>query len=132
MTFSPSKRSLTRRTPCVEGCCGPIFRMISSAPRTVVSACVANGMRWSAIVLLSAFNAQVFTHPGGILRQNVIILAKRVSLPFIGHQDALQFGMPLEYHAEHVVNFALFPVRRGPHPLHAGHALLGGCLDLQA
>src|ERR1700733_2212288 len=35
-TRSPSNFNFTRNTPCVEGCCGPIFKMISSAPSTVV------------------------------------------------------------------------------------------------
>jgi hypothetical protein len=35
-TRSPSSFNFTRSTPCVEGCCGPIFKMISSAPSTVV------------------------------------------------------------------------------------------------
>src|SRR5580658_2572996 len=35
-TRSPSNFNFTRNTPCVEGCCGPMFKMISSAPSTVV------------------------------------------------------------------------------------------------
>ena len=33
-TFSPSTHSTMRKTPCVEGCCGPMFSSISmgSAP----------------------------------------------------------------------------------------------------
>src|ERR1700687_6237258 len=35
-TFSPSSSSTTRRTPCVEGCCGPMLRTMDSAcPATV-------------------------------------------------------------------------------------------------
>src|SRR5436190_467377 len=30
MTFSPWSFSTSRRTPCVEGCCGPMLRMSSS------------------------------------------------------------------------------------------------------
>src|SRR5260221_12863911 len=29
-TVSPSSTSTRRNTPCVDGCCGPIFRIISS------------------------------------------------------------------------------------------------------
>src|SRR4051812_12143944 len=33
-TTSPSVRSSMRSTPCVEGCCGPMFKIISSASRS--------------------------------------------------------------------------------------------------
>ncbi len=41
-------------------------------------------------------------------------------------------GWPFKNHAEHVVHFALHPVRRGPDALHAGHALVRAGMHLQA
>src|SRR5438270_1181440 len=40
MIRSPSSSRTTRRTPCVDGCCGPMLRIISSAwigPSTTTS-----------------------------------------------------------------------------------------------
>src|SRR5260370_12287706 len=45
ITRSPASFSLTRNTPCVDGCCGPIFRMSSSAPSSVVRSFVASVLR---------------------------------------------------------------------------------------
>src|SRR5216683_1391834 len=41
MTFSPSSLRITRSTPCVEGCCGPMLSTSSVESRKVVS-----GMEW--------------------------------------------------------------------------------------
>src|SRR5579864_6122420 len=37
MTFSPSSRRITRSTPCVAGCCGPMLMTSSLASRNVLS-----------------------------------------------------------------------------------------------
>src|SRR5579871_749032 len=36
-TFSPSSRKITRNTPCVAGCCGPMLMTSSFASRKVLS-----------------------------------------------------------------------------------------------
>src|ERR1700731_266040 len=105
-TRSPSSFSFTRSTPWVDGCCGPMLRMISSAPNTVVQTSELPFLRASVIFwrpLLPALDSQVFTHPGGVLLQNVIILAQRMPFPFIRQQNALQIWMAFEDDAEHVV-----------------------------
>src|SRR5579862_7864550 len=76
-TFSPSSFRITRSTPCVEGCCGPMLRTSSVESRKVVS-----GIR----ELLAAFDAQVLLYPFVILPQNRIILAQRISLPLLRQQ----------------------------------------------
>src|SRR5580704_5158899 len=116
-TRSPSSFSFTRSTPWVDGCWGPILRMISSAPSTVVQTSELPFLRTSVMFwwpLLAALDAQVFTHPGGVLLQNVVILAQRMSFPFIRKQNALQSRMAFEDDAEHVVAFALEPISCGP------------------
>ena len=45
---------------------------------------------------------------------NGIILAERMSFPFVRHQDAAQVGMALEANAEQIETLALVPVGRGP------------------
>src|SRR5580658_8991107 len=99
--FSPSSLRITRSTPCVEGCCGPILRTNS-----VESKNVASGIPCS----LAAFDLQVFPHPGLVLLNYRIVLSQRVSLPLFGEEDAPHVGMAGELDAEHVENFALQPV----------------------
>src|SRR6202795_3125556 len=136
-TRSPSSFSFTRSTPCVEGCCGPMLRMISSAPSTVVSTFEAPDQvpplfRVSAIfALLPALDSQVFSHPGRVLFQNVVILAQRMTLPLVGQQNAFQIRMTLEHDAEHVEAFALEPVGHRPDSANARHRLAFGCVRLQ-
>src|SRR5580700_8455845 len=54
-----------------------------------------------------------------------IVLAQRMSLERIVHQDAAQVGMSLEDDAEHVEAFALEPVRRAPNSNHAVDPRIG-------
>src|SRR5690242_7178863 len=91
-TFSPSSFRMTRSTPCVDGCCGPIFRTSS-----VESKNVASGMG-----SLTAFDTQVLLYPSVILRQNRIILAQRIARPLLGQQDAPHVRMSGELDSEHV------------------------------
>src|ERR1700677_847759 len=131
-TRSPSSFSFTRSTPWVEGCCGPIFKIISSAPSTVVLTFVSSVVRGSLICLLSALNPQILANPIRILLQYVVILAQRISLPFIRHQNASQLRMAFEHDSEHVVAFALQPVCRGPDFANARHGFVFGGMRFQA
>src|SRR5208283_2521931 len=45
VTRSPSSLSLTRRTPCVDGCCGPMLMTSSSAPNSVFVFCVVSSTK---------------------------------------------------------------------------------------
>src|SRR5712675_1972357 len=100
-TFSPSSLSMTRSTPWVEGCCGPMLRTNSVESRKVES-----GIPRS----LAAFDSQVFLHPALVLLENSVILAQREALPFVGHEDAPHVGMSREFDSKHIVNFAFQPV----------------------
>src|ERR1039458_7591387 len=126
-TFSPSSRRITRSTPCVAGCCGPMLMTSSLASRNGFSwasrsRCESELFRsvissyWSSYwrFSLPAFNAQVDLHPFVILLQDVVILAQRKSLPAVGQQNPLQIGMSIKLNAEHVVDFALQPVGGRP------------------
>src|SRR5579862_5177720 len=103
ITFSPSSLRMTRSTPCVDGCCGPIFRTSSVESKNVTSAIYR---------LLAAFDPEVLLHPALVLLQNSVILAQRVSFPFLGHQNAAHVRMTFEFNPEHVEDFAFQPVRR--------------------
>src|SRR3984957_15922470 len=145
-TRSPSSFSFTRSTPCVEGCCGPMFKIISSAPRTVVLTLESSVMRGSLIYIgrsslttheltahsLTALDAQVLANPIGVLFQNVVILAQRVALPFVGHQNTGQVRMAFEDDSKHVVAFAFQPVRSGPDFADAGDRFVFASMGFQA
>src|SRR5438874_556606 len=119
ITRSPSSLSSTRTTPCVDGCCCPMFRMSSSAPSSVCCFSPASGMVLFAMrvivrPLLSAFDAHVFLYPASILLDDVVVLAQGIPLPFVRQQDAREIGMPGENDPKHVKGFALQPIGRGP------------------
>src|SRR5271157_795683 len=114
MIFSPSSLRMTRSTPWVEGCCGPMLRTSSVESRKVVSGILAS---------LAAFNAQVFPHPALVLLNNGVVLAQRIALPFLGHQDAPQVRVAGELDAEHIECLALQPIGRQVHA-HGGFRLV--------
>src|SRR5689334_14484914 len=120
ITRSPSSLSFTRSTPCVDGCCGPIFRTSSSAPSSVCCFSPASVMV-SLATLLPAFNPQVFLHPRCILLDDVVVLAQWITLPLVRQQDARQIGVPGKNNPEHVEHLALQPVGRGPNVCNAGY-----------
>src|ERR1017187_1535668 len=100
-TFSPSSLRMTRSTPCVEGCCGPMLSTSSVESRKVES-----GIPRS----LAAFDSQVFLHPALVLLENSVVFAQREALPLVGHQDAPHIRVSGEFDAEHIVDFAFQPV----------------------
>src|SRR5207253_4514268 len=92
-TFSPSSLRITRSTPWVEGCCGPMLRTNSVESKKV----------WSGIPRsLATLYAHVFLHPSLILLNDAVVLAERVALPFFGQQYPRHVGMPGELDAEHI------------------------------
>src|SRR5262249_32257161 len=99
-TFSPSSLRMTRNTPCVDGCCGPMFSTSSVESRNVDS-----GME-----SLSAFDVQVLLHPTVVLLKDRNVFAQRESHPLFGQQNPTHVRMPRELDAEHVEYLALQPV----------------------
>src|SRR5579859_1956026 len=109
ITRSPSSFNLTRNTPCVAGCCGPILMTSSSASRYVISGIInqwqvisgewqAGGNFSSRLFLLTtcqlsslfslpALNVQICPHPGLILPEDVVVFAQRVSHPLVRQQN---------------------------------------------
>src|SRR5215468_11141496 len=101
-TFSPSSFRITRSTPCVEGCCGPMLRTSSVESKNVVS---------GIPTLLAAFDTQVFLHPSIVLLENAVFLPQRVPLPILGQQDPPHIRMAGEFDSEHIEHFPFQPVR---------------------
>src|SRR5579862_5788659 len=129
-TRSPSSFSFTRNTPCVEGCCGPILMISSSAPRIVAFWGSVGEMGPLLIFefgrpgLLAAFYSQILANPGFVLLQDVVILTQRISLPLIRQQNPLQIRMAFEADAKHIERFPLQPIRHRPHTHHTPHTLV--------
>src|ERR1700691_809143 len=118
-TFSPSRRRITRSTPCVAGCCGPILMTSSFASRNGFSGVSRSRCEsevvWSVIRFsLTAFDSQVDLHPLVILLQDAVIFAQRMSLPSVGQQNTFHVRMSVKLDAEHVEDFALQPVGSRP------------------
>src|SRR5436305_6036972 len=104
-TFSPSSSSTTRSTPCVEGCCGPMFSVIVSL-RTVAN--------FPGCELLQ--RRRRHGAPRRVVRERHLfvaergILAQRPADPVLGQQDAGEVRVARERDAVEVVRLALVPV----------------------
>src|SRR5262245_42586799 len=115
-TVSPSSSSTTRSTPCVEGCCGPMFSVMVSV-RTVLD--LLGGERGEIGRRHRAAGRVV--REGHLLVAERRILAQRPALPVVGKQDAGEIGMAVEDDAVEVPRLALVPVGGGPHAGHGRH-----------
>src|SRR5580765_6957527 len=97
-TVSPSSSSTTRSTPCVDGCCGPMFRVMVSV-RTV------SHLLGRELLEIRIGHRAV----GRVVRERDFlvaerrILAERPAFPGLGQQDAREIGMALEYDAVEIV-----------------------------
>src|SRR5437588_8126060 len=113
-TISPSSFRRTRRTPCVLGCWGPIFSSIHSVggswsgPNGSGAGPGPNGSgagpgpNGSCTTLRSATDRvglqpfELLVAEDDRLAEGDVILAKRVALPALRHQDATRVGVPVE------------------------------------
>src|SRR5262252_7704037 len=91
-TFSPSSLRMTRNTPCVEGCCGPMLRTSSEESKNVASGIPSS---------LAAFDPEVLLHPAIVLLNDSVILAQWIPLPFFRKENPAQIGVSGELDAEH-------------------------------
>src|ERR1043166_715565 len=103
-TFSPSRRSTTRSTPCVLGCCGPMFNtssLVSNiAPRTVfgTSRALLNVGLVARLPQLEPIDRVFHQQLAGAFGR--IVLPLRESLPIVRHQNPPAIGMPREIRSE--------------------------------
>src|ERR1043165_9759660 len=87
-TVSPSSSSATRSTPCVDGCCGPMLRVMVSV-RTVFHL-----LRLELLQLgrrLRAVRRVVRERDLFVAERR--ILAERPAHPVLGQQDAREVGV---------------------------------------
>src|SRR6266545_1121839 len=107
-TVSPSSSSTTRSTPCVEGCCGPMLRVMVSV-RTV------GHLLRSQLLEVGRRNGAAgrVVREGHLLVAERRVLAQRPPFPVVGEQDARKVGVAGERDPVEVVGLALVPVGRG-------------------
>src|SRR5258706_11388126 len=103
---SPSSSSATRSTPWVEGCCGPMLRVIVSL-RTELD-----------LLGRELLELGGGLHPvgrvvgeGDLLVAERRVLAQRPAHPVLGQQDAGEVRVARELDAVEVERLALVPVR---------------------
>src|SRR5512144_227437 len=119
MIVSPSSSSNRRKTPCVEGCCGPMFsRMVSPSMARFETRCLISSKLTDCSCVMPSLLGVRLTHVDlveveselRLLVTERVILAQRIALPVVRHQDAAQVRMPFEEDAEHVEDLPLAPV----------------------
>src|SRR5271155_1129284 len=130
MTVSPSISRISRSTPCVDGCCGPMLTTIRSPGSPLRAASTTWFQSWPmrAIKVSEPSSCAVFMASSSVVgpplvgRGNLralvfhrdaaerVVLALRMSLPVVGHLDAGQRRVAVEDDAEEVVGLALVPV----------------------
>ncbi len=81
---------------------------------------------------MTRLDAEILADPSVVLLQDVVILTKRMALPFFWKQDALQIRMTREANAKHVEDLALKPVRDRPDGNEAGNFFVCRQWNLQA
>src|ERR671912_900248 len=122
-TVSPSSDRISLRSPCMAGCCGPMFMSMVSSPNSSlmsgltsrraagsVSAPSCSARRSSPSILLpQSLEGALGTYLEA-LQQRVVV---EVVLP---HVRPTQIGMAGESDPEHVVGLPLVPVGRGITP----------------
>src|SRR5882762_10596960 len=120
---SPSARTTKRSTPCVEGCCGPMLRVMSSVarPPSRVSRCTSTSNPARPISASRLQQALPRGRDAVVLLGLDEVLAQRVSRPVLRHEDAAEIGMPLEGHAQEVEDLPLLPLGVAPDARDARH-----------
>src|SRR4030095_1883242 len=98
---APSARTTQRSTPCVDGCCGPIERVMSSVttPPSAAERCTSTSNTASLIVLYLEESFPRRRNTVLLLRLDEV-LAERMARPVFRHEDAAQIRVPAEGHAE--------------------------------
>src|ERR671913_515319 len=118
-TVSPSSSRMSLRSPCIAGCCGPMFMSMVSSPNSSlmsgptrrllagsVSAPSCSARRSSPSILLPQSLEGALGADLEALEQRVVV---EVVLP---HVRPAQVGMTGESDPEHVVGLPLVPVGR--------------------
>src|SRR5260370_3820693 len=107
---SPSRSTISRSTPCVEGCCGPKLTVSSSPPNAPCSPVLLIVTPGDSIMLRPGPSATSGALPElHYLAAHRIVAAQRVAHPVVRHQDSRQARVVREDDAEHVVRLPFLP-----------------------
>src|SRR5437667_211044 len=115
--ISPSARTTKRSTPCVDGCCGPMLRVMSSVASPPFTSRVTSTSNPDNPPILPSGLQQAFPRrrDAMVLLRLDEVLAQRMAGPVLWHEQAAEIGVPLEHDAEKVERLALLPVGVAPH-----------------
>jgi hypothetical protein len=97
-----------RSTPCVDGCCGPIFRVMCRGADGVA------GVSWIASMVPTWSSKGLFIGVAVLVPVHRIVLSQRMPFPVGRHENAFEVRMVVYVDAEHVPNFAFVPVGGAP------------------
>src|SRR5438046_10453584 len=113
---SPSARTTKRSTPCVEGCWGPMLRVMSSVarPPSRVSRCTSTSNPARPISASRLQQALPRGRDAVVLLGRDAVLAQRMPRPVLRHEDAAEIGVALAADAREVEDLALLPVGVAP------------------
>src|SRR5213080_2521160 len=120
---SPSARTTKRSTPCVQGCWGPMLRVMSSVarPPSRVSRCTSTSNPARPISASRLQQALPRRRDAVVLLGLDEVLAQRMPRPVLGHEDAAEVRMALEGDAEQVEHLPLLLLGGAPYGRHARH-----------
>src|SRR6185436_10624251 len=123
VTVSPSSLRITRSTPWVDGCCGPILSTISSASKRVscgfVTGCSCETIVLSpfrvlhinqACVVVDFAIVEMLIGPCVISILDRIFFPKRKPRPIFGKQYPPKVRVSVKHDSKHVEDFAFHPV----------------------
>src|SRR5688572_8584295 len=115
---SPSSSSTRRSTPCVLGCCGPMFTVIVSVR---ISAMPLHAIALDVGAELGLADLERLVGLRGLANLHRIVLPRRVAFPVLRHQQPAEIAIAVEEDAEHVPDFTLGPAGAAPDTLHRRH-----------
>src|SRR6201999_1368365 len=127
VTVSPSRVRISRSTPCVDGCCGPMLMTMCQVPGVSAAwsaAATSSSQSWPETLYTRPSAVASCFRPPLIRRRHLgpavldgdtaerVVLALRVTLPVVRHLDPGQRWVPVEDDAEEVPGLPLVPVER--------------------
>src|SRR5215218_25644 len=119
-TVSPSSSKMSLRSPCMAGCCGPMFMSMASSPNSSLMSGLTRRLLAGSVsapswcARRSSLSITLPQSLEGALGADLEALEQRVVVEVVlPHVRPPQIGMPREGDPEHVVGLPLVPVGRG-------------------
>src|SRR5688572_8119031 len=120
---SPSARTTKRSTPWVDGCCGPMLRVMSSVttPPPLSARWISTSNPASPIAGLRLQQTFARRRDAVVLLRLDEVLAQRVARPVLRHEQPAEIGAYQKAHAEENEDLALLTDGVAPHVRHGRH-----------